>query len=198
MEKSPKIRFVKPDEVLLDSCLEALAEGPYINMALGIGDEAAEDIRKDPQGYLARINSPGPHKIVTPDGHEFVLEDCEMFWITDGERFLGTLPLRYDLDHPLLEEAGCGHVGLAIRPSLLNKGYGVKACYVAYEYALQRFREKGFSCFLASADPENRPSWHLIEHFGGKRLREIGDDESLGYGRSVIYRIDLEANDRSC
>jgi len=173
----------KPSLQLLPSYLEAIQEGHYRNMALGFGDDSFEQIVQDPDAYLTKIQDPVSWKVKLPDGSAFDVTDHALFWITDGARFIGSLPFRFACDVELLENY-CGHVGLAIRPSLLNIGYGVKALNLAREIA----RSKKLEFILATCDPNNSASKRLIEHSGGTLYRSNSDFH--GSGPNLIYRIE--------
>lgn len=177
------IQLVKPNAELLPSYLEAIQEAPYCNMALAFGDDSHAEILKDQDGYLNKISMPSPWKVTLPDGAVFTITDHALYWITDGKRFIGSLPFRFAGDAELFENY-CGHVGLAIRPSLLNIGYGVKAISLAADIA----REKDFKYLLVTCDPNNSASKRLIEHSGGKIYRS--NESFHGTGKNLIYKID--------
>jgi predicted acetyltransferase len=190
--KENTITLIKPSASLLDSYLEALAEGSFCNMALGgFADDPRADIVRDPEQYLRKINDSSPRALDLPDGSRFTITDHELLWITDSKRFLGTVSLRYAGDRELLEDYG-GHVGLAIRPSLLQKGYGVLAAQAAWQSAAARLASRGnLRAIRATCHPDNRPSKRLIEHMGGHL---VGSQENAyGTGPNLIYEIELPA-----
>ena len=179
----------KPSMKYVPSFIDALREGAFTHMALGgFGNTTAEEVTRDPQAYLDLITSPAPRAVKTPNGREFTLNDHEIFWITDGkDRFLGGISLRYDADNDLINKY-CGHAGMGVRASLLNKGYGIKAIEHAWEFGMQRAKEKNLPALLASCAPGNRASQRLIQHFGGQ-LVETGDP--FGWGPAELYTIKL-------
>ncbi|HEY9756558.1 MAG TPA: GNAT family N-acetyltransferase [Oculatellaceae cyanobacterium] len=179
----------KPSLELLPSYLEALAEGSFCNMALGdFGDESVEKISEDPSGYIARITDPAPRKVKVPNGSVYELRNHELWWLHDGLRFLGTVSLRFAGDREVIEEYG-GHVGLAIRPALLNKGYGVRAAQLAWKLVAETAISHGLRAILVTCNPDNAPSRRLIEHNGGKLVKRLED--ALGTGPSLLYEIVL-------
>ncbi len=183
------IELVKPCKSILPSYIEALEEGAYCNMALGaFADESVEEISREPDEYLKRINDSSPRVVELPDGSEFTVFDHELYWLVDGERYLGSVSLRYAGDKELIEEFG-GHIGVAIRPGLLNKGYGVRAAALAWQLAASYFREQGINSIYVTCNPSNSASKRLIEHNGGKLVQEKND--AFGSGPSLIYVIDL-------
>jgi predicted acetyltransferase len=183
------ITLVEPCLALIPSYVEATREGVFCNMALGgFADEPAETIEKDPEAYLRSIIDTAPRVVKTNNGAEFIFTDHELLWITDGQRFIGTVSLRYAGDAAILDDYG-GHIGLAIRPSLLNKGFGVKAAQEAWKLAGKLVREKGLSKIRVSCNPDNTPSKRLIEHNGGKLVRR--DEDAHGTGPNLLYEIEL-------
>ncbi len=183
------IRLVKPCREFIASYLEGLAEGTFCNMALGsFADESAEEISQNPDQYLSKINDESPRIVAMPDGKEFTVTEHALLWLVDDERYLGSVSLRFAGDREVIEEFG-GHVGVAIRPRLLNKGYGVRAASLAWQLAGAFFLERGIKSIYVSCNPENSPSKRLIEHNGGKLAKELKD--AFGTGPSLIYVIDL-------
>ena len=184
------IELVKPSAKVLPSYLEALAEGDFCNMALGaFADESPEEISKNPEEYIRRVNDSSPRVVQLPDGSEYCVTDHELYWLVDGDRYLGSVSLRYAGDRELIEEFG-GHVGIAIRPALLNKGYGVRASALALQLTAPLFKARGIESIFVTCNPNNSPSKRLIEHNGGKLAKEKSD--AFGTGPSLIYVIDLK------
>jgi predicted acetyltransferase len=184
------ISLVKPCQKLLQSYTEAIEEGSFCNMALGgFADDPVATIRQDGDAYIRKINDPAPRAVKTQNGSEFSLTDHELLWITDGRRFIGTVSLRYAGDSEILDEYG-GHVGLAIRPALLNRGFGVKAAQQAWKLAGKLVSEKGLARIRVSCSPANTASKRLIEHNGGKLIRR--DEDVHGTGPNLLYEIVLQ------
>ncbi len=183
------IELVKPCKEFLPSYLEALSEGTHCNMALGaFADESVDEISRDPDEYLKRINDTSPRVVELPDGSSYTIADHALFWLVDGARYLGSVSLRFAGDKEVIEEFG-GHIGVAIRPGLLNKGYGVKAATLAWQLAGAYFKERGINPIFVSCNPTNTASKRLIEHNGGKLVQEKSD--AFGTGPSLVYVIDL-------
>jgi len=184
------LELIKPNQKVLPSYLEALNEGDFCNMALGaFADESVEEIEKAPEEYLRRVNDMSPRTVLMPDGSEFSVFAHELYWLVDGNRYLGSVSLRYAGDREIIEEFG-GHVGIAIRPSLLNRGYGVRASTLALKLSTSLFKERGIRSIFVTCNPDNAPSKRLIEHSGGKLVKEKAD--AFGTGPSLIYAIELE------
>ena len=183
------ISLVHPTLKLLPSYLEAIEEGSFCNMALGgFADDPAKEIRQDEDAYIGKIKSRAPRMVKMQNGLEFSITDHELLWITDGHRFIGTVSLRYDGDPEIIDDYG-GHIGLAIRPSLLNRGFGVKAAQQAWKLAGKLVQQKGLVKIRLSCSPTNTASKRLIEHNGGKLVRR--DEDVHGTGPNLLYEIDL-------
>lgn len=184
------IELVRPSKAILPSYLEALSEGDFCNMALGaFADESPEAIASDPEEYIRKISDESPRKVMMPDGSEFTVEEHSLLWLVDGNRYLGSVSLRFSGDREVIEDFG-GHIGVAIRPALLNIGYGVKAARLAWKLAGAYFKERGINAIYVSCNPENSASRRLIEHNGGKLIQEKSD--AFGTGPSLIFVIDLQ------
>jgi predicted acetyltransferase len=184
------IELVRPSITFLPSYLEALYEGTFCNMALGnFADESPEEIQKAPDDYIRRISDESPRVVTMPDGSEFTVAEHSLLWLVDGERYLGSVSLRFSGDREVIEEFG-GHIGVAIRPALLNVGYGVKAAALAWKLAGPYFKERGIQSIFVSCNPTNSASRRLIEHNGGKLVKEKSD--AFGTGPSLIFVIDLQ------
>ncbi|HNB21096.1 MAG TPA: GNAT family N-acetyltransferase [Candidatus Melainabacteria bacterium] len=182
--------LVRPTKSILPSYLEALEEGDFCNMALGsFADETKEEIVRNPDEYIRKVSDESPRKVAMPDGSEFVVNEHSLLWLVDGERYLGSVSLRFSGDREVIEEFG-GHIGIAIRPSLLNRGYGVKAAGLAWQLAGAYFKERGINSIYVSCNPYNHASRRLIEHNGGRLVKEKSD--AFGTGPSLIFVIDLK------
>jgi predicted acetyltransferase len=182
------LSIVKPDMTTLSSYLEALEEGPFCNMALGFGDVPLPAIMADREGYLHALNHPASFYFNLPDGSQFQITDHELYWIADGTRYIGSLAMRYKGDAEMVENF-CGHIGMAIRPALLQRGYGVKALVNIFALGGEIVKEKGLQFLLTSCDAANKPSMRLIEHAGGKLWRS--HDSFHGTPANLIYKFDL-------
>ena len=81
-----------------------------------------------------------------------------VFWLVDGDRYIGTFNLRHELT-PMLEQVG-GHIAYQIRPSEQRKGYvsaGLKLC-------LEKARERGLDKVLITCEEENIGSYAVMHN----------------------------------
>ena len=180
------LTLVKPAINLIPSYLEALREGNFVTMQPGFGNDAPEDIERDPAAYLAKVNAPAPFTFKFKNGREARVTEHELLWITDGPRFLGTVALRYRGDPEMLD-VYAGHIGLAIRPALLNRGYGPRAIGNLRDELAKRAAEHGLDFVYATCNVDNRASARLIEFFGG--ILEEKTEDTFGHGPNMRYKI---------
>jgi len=102
-----------------------------------------------------------------------------VFWLVDGEEFIGQVDIRHRLT-PLLKETG-GHIGYDIRPSKRKQGYGK----LILKLALEKAKELGIKDALVTCDVTNTVSKKVIEANGGKLESQlkgaVGKPDKLRY-----------------
>lgn len=182
------LQLVTPSVALVPSFLEALSEGNFIGMQLGHGDLPASVIEKDAQAYIDLVTDRKPFSYEL-GGKMYEIRAHELLWITDGTRFLGTVALRFEGDREIMEEFA-GHIGMAVRPALLNKGYGPRAIQKTLNIIAEKFIKRGLSHIFATCDLENSASSRLIQHFGGELVEKY--DDLYGFGPSLRYIVKLD------
>ncbi len=84
-----------------------------------------------------------------------------IFWLVQGELYIGKLGLRHHLNEHLLRFGG--HIGYEIRPSERRKGYGRLIC----QLGLAEARRLGLRQALITCDDDNIGSYKIIEANGG-------------------------------
>lgn len=90
-----------------------------------------------------------------------------VFWLVDGNKYLGSFDLRHNLT-PALENIG-GHIAYQIRPSEYKKGYvsaGLQLC-------LEEAHKMGIEKALLTCKSENKASYAVM----CKAMRESGGYE---------------------
>ena len=81
-----------------------------------------------------------------------------VFWLVDGDKYIGTFDLRHELT-PALEQVG-GHIAYQIRPSEQRKGYvsaGLKLC-------LEKAKERGLDKVLVTCEEDNVGSYTVMHN----------------------------------
>jgi predicted acetyltransferase len=109
------------------------------------------------------------------------LVHCTYRWMVEGDRYLGGIALRHELNDWLLEVGG--HIGYSVRPSERRRGL---ASWALGE-TLRTARELGLERVMISCKPANEASRRTIEKAGGvfEDIRGEGDDEVRRYWIAV-------------
>ena len=84
-----------------------------------------------------------------------------LYWLVEGEDFIGRASLRHHLNTSLREIGG--HIGYEIRPSQRLKGYGTLICHLVLEEAAAMGMER----VMITCDETNTGSRKIIEANGG-------------------------------
>jgi predicted acetyltransferase len=106
-----------------------------------------------------------------------------VFWLVEGDEFIGEASIRHELTAHLLKEGG--HVGYGIRPSRQRQGYG----RLILALALEECRRLGIERVLVTCLQDNVASARVIEANGGE-LENVIDDPA-GRGPLRRYWISL-------
>ncbi len=156
MHKNAQLIF--PCEQYLEGYLQACREYKELNIENSSLHEPNEyDQWKDTIIETYENHSKG---IDLPEG--FV--PYTMFWLVEGEEYIGGGNLRHTLTKDL--ELFGGHIGYFIRKKYWNKGYGSHQL----KLLLQKANEKGIGKALITCDAKNIASAKVIEKNGGKKL----------------------------
>lgn len=100
-----------------------------------------------------------------------------------GQEFIGSVAFRFQSDPEI--EKYCGHVGVAVRKEMQNKGYAQQAMTLT----LDVFRDKQMLYVLYTTSADNVPSARLVKSLGGYHVEHF--DNPMGFGPTDLYRIDL-------
>jgi predicted acetyltransferase len=103
-----------------------------------------------------------------------------IYWLVDGEKFIGIVSLRHELNDYLEHEGG--HIGYEIRPSERGKGQG----NIILGLALGKAKEKNLKKALIACDDKNVAAWSVAEKNGGK-LENIVETKTDFTRRYWIY-----------
>ena len=84
------------------------------------------------------------------------------YWLVDGDKFIGQISIRHELNDALLKYGG--HIGYGVRYSCWGKGYGTKMLALA----LKKAQHMGINKVLITCDNDNYASAKVIENNNGK------------------------------
>jgi predicted acetyltransferase len=108
----------------------------------------------------------------------------ETFFVinTTNNEIVGIVNIRYYLNEDLLMFGG--HIGISIRPTLRNQGYGTKALGLALNYC----KEIGIDKVLITCHQDNQSSANMIKNNGG-----VFENELIEENGTIIQRywVDL-------
>jgi predicted acetyltransferase len=131
----------------------------------GAGLRAADDV-DSPEGFaawVARLHAAG---LAAVDGWV----PCSFRWMVEGDRYLGAIALRHELNDFLLEAGG--HIGYSVRPSARGRGL---AAWALGEILVDA-RKAGLDRALVTCNVDNVASARTIERNGGV-LEDVRDTE---------------------
>lgn len=123
----------------------------------------------------------------------------QVFWLIDGEEYIGQSSLRPELCTDYLITYG-GHIGYSIRPSKRRRGYGRQIL----AFTLEASRKMGLKRVLVTCDSDNIASQKIIEANGGvfENVLKMSPQAFRAEGRipcpgvnKLRYWIDLERRD---
>lgn len=86
------------------------------------------------------------------------------YWLYDGQRIVGAVNFRHDLNEQL-QQIG-GHIGYGIRPSARQNGYATEGLRQALAVA----RERGLASVLITCSADNIASGRVILANGGQEI----------------------------
>lgn len=101
-----------------------------------------------------------------------------VFWLVEGEKFLGRGSVRHRLDEFFAEFGG--HIGYEIRPSERRKGYGT----LFLALMLPEAKKLGIHKALVCCDTDNYASIRIIQKNGGVKR----DTHSVTWYDKPFYR----------
>lgn len=129
--------------------------------------------------FLAKTND-FHNNINVPD--EFVQASTYFLLDEKGDKILGAVNIRYNLNDYLLNRGG--NIGYGIAPSERRKGYATKMLVLA----LGKCRKLGLEKVLISCDKSNTASAKTITKNGGVLENEVTEEDGNVFQR---YWIDL-------
>jgi predicted acetyltransferase len=143
--------LIRPTVALQRSYIAALAEyqaeGRYPQLDLTA-------LRQDLSGHITELVA--KERLAT----QMIVPES-VFWLVEGEAFIGRVSIRHYLNSWLLRVGG--HIGYDICPSKRLLGYGTEILRLA----LLEARRLGVSRALITCDEDNVGSMRIIEKNGG-------------------------------
>lgn len=177
-----RARLVPPAVRHAGSYTEALREGFRRGAQEAVSDLRVREIEKDFADYLAMITDQ-TGCIRLPNGDLVPKVPFSLYWLTDGNRFIGEASLRHRLNANLMREGG--HIGYGIRPSYRGLGFGRRILALT----LVECRRHGLDRVLVTCLESNVASARIIEANGGALENVIADP--AGRGPLRRYWIDV-------
>ena len=172
-----KAELVAPSLRHARSYVAALREGFRRGAQDRVSERRIRQIGADFASYIDAITDQ-TGSIRLPTGEIVPKVPFSVFWLVEGDEFIGEASIRHELNAHLLTEGG--HVGYGIRPSRQRQGYG----RLILALALAECRRLGLDRVLLTCDDRNLASARIIEANGG-RLENIVADPA---GRGALRR----------
>jgi predicted acetyltransferase len=131
----------------LEAVREFHAEGRNLDLDYRDLDDHFQDYVRD---WNNRKVNPYPGKVAE-----------SIFWLIDGETFIGRVSVRHDLNDSLRLYGG--HIGYEIRPTQRRKGHGT----AILRLGLEKAKAVSITRALVTCDDDNFASAKIIEANGG-------------------------------
>lgn len=164
------------------SHVAALREGFRRGMQEVVSEQRIREVESNFAAYLALITRQVGN-IRLPTGEIVPKVPFSLFWLCEGDAFIGEISIRHALNAWLLQEGG--HIGYGIRPSRQGRGYGKRMLALA----LARCPQLGIERALVTCLEDNHASARIIEANGGHLENVIADPS--GRGRLRRYWIEV-------
>lgn len=167
-----------PDSKYKNSFLEAVKEYKAEDLP-NYRELDLEALQNDFSGYLEQL-----HKEAQGEGLPSGYVPHTIFWLVEGNHYLGRVDIRHILNDFLHREAG--HIGYDVRPSERKKGYGK----LALKLGVEKAKELGLKEVLITCDVTNVGSNKIIQANGGKLENTI----PMGEGKPNKNRYWIQAS----
>jgi predicted acetyltransferase len=166
-------RLVRPSVRHARSHVAALREGFRRGAQEVVSERRIRQIEEDFAAYIAAITDQ-TGRVKLPGGEIVPKVPFSVFWLIEGDAFIGEANVRHDLNAYLIKEGG--HVGYGIRPSCQRQGYGK----LILALALEECRRLGLARVLVTCLEDNLASARIIEANGGTLENVIEDPGGRG------------------
>jgi predicted acetyltransferase len=170
------LRLVLPDAACRESVLEGLRE---FQAEPRFADLDVTPIAADFPAYVAAQRARADAANLPPGQRPE-----SVFWLVDGETFVGRLSIRTTREEALIRTIG--NIGYMIRPSRRRMGYGTAILALALPAA----KALGMAHILVTCDEDNTASRKIIERNGG--LLEGATPSRSSPGLTLRFWIDLD------
>jgi predicted acetyltransferase len=155
------------------SHVAALREGFRRGAQDRLSEWRIKQIEADFARYIEAITAQ-TGSVRLPTGETVPKVPFSVFWLVEGDAFIGEASIRHELNAHLLKEGG--HVGYGIRPSRQRQGYGK----LILALALEQCRLLGIERVLVTCFADNVASARIIEANGGALENVIADPAGRG------------------
>lgn len=160
--------LVEPNLKYKDSYIEALREYKEVD-----GDSIdIEDRENNFDKFLDKLEkNKKAHDGLTPNFQ---------FWSVIGDRYIGRINYRPELDDKLRIKGG--NAGYSVRPSERGKGYAT----LMMQQIIEKAKEDGLKELLISCNSDNIQSIKVIEKCGGQYVDGGLDENNVQINRYII------------
>jgi predicted acetyltransferase len=168
-----RAQLVAPSLRHARSYLTALREGFRRGAQDRVSERRINQIEADFAAYIEVITHQAG-SVRLPTGQVVPKVPFSVFWLVDGDEFIGETHVRHQLNDYLIKEGG--HVGYGIRPARQRRGYGK----LILALALDECRRIGLRRVLLTCLQDNLASARIIEANGGALENVIADPAGRG------------------
>ena len=168
-----RAELVAPSPRHARSYVAALREGFRRGAQERVSERRIRQIEADFAGYVEAITDQ-TGRVRLPTGQILPKVPFSVFWLVEGDEFIGETHVRHRLNDYLIREGG--HVGYGIRPARQRQGYGK----LILALALDECRGLGLRRVLITCLQDNVASARIIEANGGALENVIADPAGRG------------------
>ncbi|MDO8594492.1 MAG: GNAT family N-acetyltransferase [bacterium] len=164
------MKLILPSTEYKESFLEALEEFRGVARKQDVENSLVKRYSEsaDFDAFITKLRGEMEGKFL-PEGYV----PHTVYWLVDGEKFIGWLDIRHRLTEHLREIGG--NIGYAIRPTERGKGYGT----AILKLALPKARELGIMKIRITCNADNIASAKIIEKNGGVFENTATTDEGV-------------------
>ena len=174
------IALARPTTDLFDAWAAAVAEFDGGHIDGGGYEQGFVPDRAACEAFVEKAELYATPGAVLPEGHV----PCDFFWITEGDRVVGFIAFRRELNDWLRRFGG--HIGYATIPSRRREGIVREALRLVLRFA----KSEGYDRVMLTCDDDNVGSIRTIEGAGGE-LEDVIEASEPGQPRVRQYWIEL-------